>query len=423
MNQSLCGRTIAGGIFTIFALLTSAQDSPHWLSEPVTLDVAIRHALDRDPALRRIETLDDEAAGQVEQAALRPNPVVGAEVENILGTGPLRGIDGFELTLSVSQVFETAGKRERRTQLAERERELVSWQGEIRRAEVEAEVRSAFMELLVAQQTLDLRRDQLRLAESSLAETEKLVEAARASEVERTRARLSIRQREFSLQSDERQVGAARERLAALWGLFTAPDFVVVGGLRLEAPPSLSDLLSRLPQSAPVAQFDVETAVREASLALEEANAKPDFEVVGGARYFNEQGGDAALLVGIQMPWPVYDRNQGNIRSARARLRAVENDREAMVRNLSRQLVSAYRQLLNAFEEHNALTNELRPAAEQTHVDTQSGYERGQYTLLAVLESQAALFEIREAQLGSIARYAAALAQIESLTRRSTMER
>ncbi|NBB79517.1 MAG: hypothetical protein GVY36_08750, partial [Verrucomicrobia bacterium] len=47
----------------------------------------------------------------------------------------------------------------------------------------------------------------------------------------------------------------------------------------------------------------------------------------------------------------------------------------------------------------------------------QKGYERGLYTLLAVLDSRNALFRIRTLQLEAIRQYAEAQASIEALTR------
>lgn len=384
---------------------------------PVSLDQALRWAIEQDPVLRRIAWEREAAEGHVDQVDRRPNPVVGADVENFLGTGNWQGVDGLEVTVGVSQVFETADKRARRTALAKRERDLVAWDAEERRTVLEAQVRAAFVDVLLAQHTEALRREQLDLARESLRETGRLVDAARASQVEQTRAQLAVRQREFAIRQAEREALAARERLAGLWGLAPTPEFSVVGELRLEAPPDLIEMVTRLARTAPLARFAAEAATREAALELEEARAKPDVEVSAGARYFHEADGDAAFLVGVRMPWPLFDRNEGNIRAARARLRAIDDEREAVRRQMLRELVDAHRSLTNAYAEATSLDTDLRPVAEQTLRDTEAAYTRGQFTILSVLESRKALFEVREAYLDALARYATALARIEALTR------
>ena len=78
-------------------------DSP---PETISLAQALQRAITTDPRLKLNATFAEAAEGQVEQANLSPNPVVGTEFENFLGTGPVSGIGGIEITLSVSQVIE-----------------------------------------------------------------------------------------------------------------------------------------------------------------------------------------------------------------------------------------------------------------------------------------------------------------------------
>jgi cobalt-zinc-cadmium efflux system outer membrane protein len=420
-----CNFSFSGVISVILVSTTSifaqSQEMPDF-SEPVSYERALQLAIDRDPILRRFEQDDEAAVGQVEQAALRPNPVVGAEIENLLGTGPFQGVDGFEVTLSVSQLIETAGKRQRRTDLAERERALIPWDREERIADLEATVRERFVEVLLTQRAVSLGEERLQLAEESVTETNRLVDAARSPEVDLTRAQLAVRQEAFSLQQATRALRTAKMRLASIWGTVSVLDFAVVGEIRLEAAPELLELVGRLPQTASVARFEAEERARSAAVELEESRAVPDFEVFGGARYFNENSGEAAFVLGIEMPWPLFDKNQGNIRSARARLRAVGYEREAVRRQMLQELADSHRGLVSAYEEIRALENELRPAATKTLEDTQSGYERGQFTLLSVLESRRALFEVQEAHLDALNRYAAAWARIEALTRKANIQ-
>ena len=154
---------------------------------------------------------------------------------------------------------------------------------------------------------------------------------------------------------------------------------------------------------------------------MEQARAKPNFEVFGGGRYFNEASGDAAFVVGVEIPWPLFDKNQGNIRTARAQVRAVEYEEAATRRELIVALTDAYQVLVAAHAEAQSVENDLLPTAEQTLEETEEGYERGQFTLLSVLESRSTLFEIRETYLDALSRYASAQAQIEALTRPSTI--
>src|SRR5690554_1075411 len=86
-------------------------DSPPYL----TFNDAVARVLDADPRVSLLRARLEEAAGLAEQAALRPNPALEAEVENILGTGPFDGLDAAETTVIYAQELETGGQRRLRT--------------------------------------------------------------------------------------------------------------------------------------------------------------------------------------------------------------------------------------------------------------------------------------------------------------------
>lgn len=400
-----------------------AQASSPAPAGAMTLADALQRAIVAEPRLRLNAIRAEATEGQIEQAGLRPNPVIGVEAENLFGTGPLSGVQGLEVTIGISQVIETAGKRARRTDLARSERVLVDWDRQTILAELEASVRSAFVEVLLAQQRLQLREEQLALAERSAAETSRLVEAARSPEVERTRAQLAVREQAFAVQQAKRRLTTAKSVLASSWGGAGETGFSVVGRVRLDPRlPSFSELESRLAETAALARYSAQERVREAALDLEMARAKPDVEVFAGTRYFNERDGDVAFLVGVEVPWTLFDLNQGNIRTARAELNAVSAERDALHRERVIELNRAYQQVQSAQAEAREIQSQLLPAAEATLRATEEGYQRGQFNQLAVLESRSALFRVREAYLDALRRYSTAQADIEALTRPATLQ-
>lgn len=383
----------------------------------------LQRALAADPRLEWYTALEDAAEGQITQAGLRPNPVVGAELENFLGTGPLSGVDGLEISLGIRQLIETADKLEKRKALAEAERDLIGWERERILADIEASVRSAFMDVLLAQQQRNLRTEQLALAERSAEETARLVEAARSAQVEQARATLAVRRQQFALQQAERKYQAAKTVLSSYWEEEAHSDFSVQGEIRIQpTTPEFVELASKLVNTATLARYSAEERAREAALELEQARATPDVEVFAGSRYFNERNGDIGFRMGVEIPWPLFDKNQGNIRTARAQLRAVWQERDAQHRELLIALNRAYQQLLSAHAEAMAIQTELIPSAEATLLETEAGYERGQFTQLAVLQSRNTLFEVRESYLEAVQRYALAQAEIEALTRPAALQ-
>jgi len=393
---------------------------PDW-SRPVGLETAIHWAINKDPQLKQLEEVVEAAEGQVDQADRRPIPMIGAEVENFLGSGPLEGVEGLEVTLGISQVIETGDKRAKRTQLARSERDIIGFERELRLSVIEAEVREAFISALLAHQIVAFREEQIEHAERGVAETGRLLEAARVPAVDATRAKLVLKQQQFSRQRAERDLQAAHERLALLIGLPSDVTLDLAGEVSLEPVPELSVLLSTIEKTVGIERIRAEKEGRKAELELEEALSSQDVELFGGARYMNEDDGDVALVMGFEIPWPFSNQNEGNIRSARAQLRSVDYEEQVLERELKQLLVNAHRKMLNAYEESQSLQADLLPLALQSMKETQRGYEAGQFTLLAVLEAQQAVFEIQEAHMEAIARYAEAQSQIQTLTRPVTI--
>lgn len=385
--------------------------------EPITFERAYQIAVERSPQAQLLEAQLEALEGQVDQAKLRPNPVVGAELENVLGTRAFEGVDSAELTVGISQLFERREKRLARTQLAESRKELLRWDYEEALAALRSETLHAFSNTLVAQQNVELQADLLDLAHASEAEVERRAEAATASAIELSQARLATRRQRFQLGQAQRRLAQAKTALAALWNEPAAADFQLEGELNLHPTlPTLDELVGLVDQAPSLARFEAERQAQRAAVEKEQADAKTDFELFGGIKYLGEGDDDAAFVLGIDVPWKIRDRNQGNIRSARAGLQILEARRRLARRDAVAELAIAYRELAGALEEWETLSEQLLPAAEATLAETQDGYERGIITLLNVLDARSSLFEIRSEMLDATQLYLSAQATIERLT-------
>lgn len=387
-------------------------------SKPITFEQAYQIALERSPQAKLLEAQLEAAEGQVEQAKLKPNPTLGAEIENVLGTGAFEGFDNTEVTLSISQLIERGKKQKRRTELAARGKKLFQWDYQEALASLRYEVRQAFSQVLIAQQNIDLQYELFELAQASEVEVERRANAARASAIELSQAKLATQQQAFQLRQSKRQLIEAQTTLTTLWNEPDLSNFKLIGQLELEKSlPDLADLRTLIDEAPSLARFEAEIATQEATINLERARAKADYEVFVGTRYIRENGGDNAFVLGINIPWQIRDQNQGNIRSAIAGLSIVESRKQLAHRKAQAELSIAYRDLSHTLEELKSLQNELLPSAEAALNEIQTGYEKGSITLLNVLEARKTLFEIRTAMLDASQQYLTSQAKIERLTR------
>ena len=103
-----------------------------------------------------------------------------------------------------------------------------------------------------------------------------------------------------------------------------------------------------------------------------------------------------AFVLGLSVPLPVFDRNQGNILRAGAEVARAEADAERGRLYLDAALADAERRLDQAWRAADSLRRTVQPAAEQAAGFAREGYAAGKFSLLEVLDAQGALSNVRE---------------------------
>jgi cobalt-zinc-cadmium efflux system outer membrane protein len=349
------------------------------------------------------------------QAGLAPNPEIGVEFEDFAGTGDLRGIDGAEVTVALSQVIELAGKRQKRTRVAALERDLAAWDYETARLDVLTRVTQAFVGVLSAQERLAVDTELVHLAEQVLQGAEARVKAGKVPPIEATRARVSLSTSRMALGRTQRALTVAKARLVATWG-GTHPAFEkAVGDLEaLQAIPSAEALAERIEQNPDMARWATVMAQRQAAITLEEAKRIPDPTLGGGFRYFHETQ-DQAFLFLVSMPLPIFDRNQGNLLEARYQSAKAEEERRMAAVGVRTALAESYAELSAAFAEARTLRDEILPGAERAFETASTGYRQGKFQFLDVLDAQRTLVEVRGQYIEVLATYHQAVAALERL--------
>lgn len=316
-----------------------------------TLEDLVQTAIDQHPILRQAQFEIEAAEGKAIQAGKYPNPTVTIGGEEIGSKG---GIHTLPL---VSQEIVTAKKLQWARAVAERELDQTFLALTSRRFVLVTAVRRAFVEVAEAQR----RRDVL---------TKRAKEVAKA--LEDAKNRIKFVQEEgaeilpltfqYELDRITLELATAQGEYAAAWNRLAA----VVGTPSLAAPKSVADpFLDRLPAYAVDADprksqqklsalrdyvianhpevriSQVGIARAEAAVGRERAQAVPNITVGGGyQRNFNDREHQA--LYQVQVPIPVFNRNQGNIIAARAEYGRAIAEASRTQLDLSQRLATSY---------------------------------------------------------------------------------
>lgn len=349
------------------------------------------------------------------QTSLFPNPELGVEVEEFGGTGELRGFDAAATSLQLSQLVELGGKRSKRTQIASLERDLSGWDYEIKRVDILTDVTKAFIDVLAAQERLSLTKELVRLAEQVLNTVSERVKAGKVSPVEETKAMITLSTSRIELERAKRSLETTRKQLSSAWGS-TSPIFEKVDGeLDAITPiPSAEQIVSRISNNPDIGRWAVEIEQRQASVKLEHAMRIPDLTFSGGIKHFNETDNNAFVL-GLSIPLPIINRNQGGVLEAQYSLAMAEEESKAVSVQVQTALTHAYQELSTAFVEATALKNDLLPGAQSAFDAAKEGYRQGKFGYLDVLDAQQTLFKARIQYIEVLTVYHKAFADVERL--------
>jgi cobalt-zinc-cadmium efflux system outer membrane protein len=382
----------------------------------VTLEGAVKKALDSSPRLKSVAAGVDAAKGAEDQAGAWPNPEFGFEAENVAGGGQFSGTNSAEYTYGLTQRLEIGGKRSARKSVAQAVRESAQTRILAERLNLERDIHIAYSNVLAEAEALKLAIDQEKLAMGVLATVSKRVDAAAEPEIQRSKAKVAYTTSVIARQQEERQLKVSKEKLARLWGaskLDVSLDHAHFFELR--APNAFHTYREKLNGIPDMQRLSYVKAEKESLLDLERAQAIPDPNFSLGVRDFRDSG-DQALLFGVSFPIPVFNQNSGNISKARAEVTQAESDGRQAELMLEQELTENWQEWNSAFSEAEQMQTTLLPAAEKAFRLARSGYEKGKFPYLEVLDAQRTLFNARAQYHNSLKRYHSARANVERLT-------
>ena len=388
------------------------------LQEPtgtINLRQALTLALTHNPDLKAFSWAVRAGEAKTLQAGLRPNPELETEIEEFGGSGDLSGFSAIETTIQLGVPIDLGGVRRKQRQIAGLEAELAGWDYETARLDVLTQVNRAFIDVLAAQEVVTLNEELVRLAEQVFNTAKAQVEAGKVSPVQQMRTQVELANSRISLETSKRELEGARFVLAATWGS-TSPTFEKVEGqFEMATPiPTVEQFADRVTQNPNIVRWTAEIAHRSAAIQLERSRRVPDLSIDGGMKHLSESG-DVAFILGLSLPLPLFDRNQGAIREAEYNLaKAFEEQKSAEV-TVRTALATAYSALSAVAGTVSSLKNEVLPSAQGTFDAVTEGYRIGKFDFLEMLDAQRTLFDVKGSYIDALAKYHKAVADVERL--------
>jgi cobalt-zinc-cadmium efflux system outer membrane protein len=376
-------------------------------TDPVLAEL-IAQSLSARPELRQAEATVRAERERVPQAGALPDPVLSLGIQN----------DGFqEITVGkmetsyyqvmLSQGLPWPGKRGLRTDVARLAADEAGAALSRARLTTEADVRRAYLDLVLSRDRLDILKRLESIWQSSAGIARARYEAGEGPQSDVLRAQLElnrIRQRRLALEAAE--IGAV-QTLNRFRGRPIDEPIATTATVRtipLPEPVSpeaaVDDALARSPE---LAQARLGTARAEKSAALARRDRYPDLSVDVGIMPRGDL--EPMWLAGVSIGLPVWSYRKQNraVAEGRARAEAGARGQDAIEQILRLRVAERRTAYASLLETIRLFREGLLVQSRATADSTLAQYRVGKVTFASVLEANAGYVNDEESFLGAVA--------------------
>ena len=353
-----------------------------WPQAQLTEAEALRLGLARVALSELAEANAEAARADVLRASQLPNPSLGYSREQIVGSPRT-----VEQSLHIAQTFQLSGRRELQTQAAGRRLDMAEAGSDVRRAELAAEIKSRFYEVLSKQELIRATETWIERFGRVQGVVEKLAKAGEVSGYDRRRLEREREAAKARLATEAAELARAQERLSALIGASQLATTVYGTLLPAQSIADATDY-ARLDQRPDLRILSARAEAAELERRAAALERIPDVTVGVGPKWVdNGMSRENGIMVTLSVPLPVFDRGQpaekraaAEAAAARAEYRLARARAEGELRGLQRQV----ERLTSAAKDYRArvlaTTSELLRIAE-------SAYRGGESTILELLDA------------------------------------
>ena len=286
----------------------------------ITLEELQQMALQNNPTFRQSAANIQAAEGRKKQSGLYPDPTVGYQGEQIRGGSFHGGEQGF----FVQQDIVLGGKLRLNREIFDQELQQAVTEADEQKVRVVTNVRMSYIQALAAQQTLELRQNLSKLANDAVETSHQLANVGQADAPDVLESEVEAQQAQLAVTMAEQNQHRVWKALAVVVGNPRLPLMKLEGRLEDTLPVNTDELVEKIVNESPAVRI-AELGVKRAEAALARAKREPipDLQLRAGMQQNGELFSDGRSVglqgfadVGVRIP--IFNRNQGNIATAKA---------------------------------------------------------------------------------------------------------
>jgi len=384
----------------------------------LTLEELEQVALQNNPTFAQSAANIQAAEGRKKQSGLYPNPTVGYQGEQIRGGSFHGGEQGF----FIQQDIVLSGKLGLNRTIFDQELKQAETEAEEQKVRVVTNVRMSYIQALAAQQTLELRQNLSKLADNAVETSHQLANVGQADAPDVLESEVEAQQAELAVTMAEQNQERIWKALAAVVGSPRLPLMRLEGKLEDTPPVNADELVEKIINESPavrIAELCVKRA--EATLARAKRESIPDLQIRGGMQQngelLSEPNGKPVGLQGfadVGVRIPIFNRNQGNIATAKADIERAKREVERVklvLRKRAATVVQSYNFSQTAVDRYKS---QMIPRAQKAYEMYAKKYQEMASAYPQVLIAQRTLMQLEVSYLTALETFATSSVSLQS---------
>ncbi len=363
------------------ARAAESRATSYSLSEVLTL--ALKHS----PVMTGVEAVLEENQGRKMAADAYLNPTVTGSAGRGSIRDPRTGASITERTITVEQPLEWPGKRAARQRAAEAGFSGALAGMEDAKVAITAEIKSAFFQLLFAQQDAQLAKENLRTVEDFVKLIQARVETKESPKFELVKATVELQKADKDVARADNALLVARANLNKATGKALGGHFAIQGEfeamrLSLDLHALTEQAIGRHP-----ALRRQEKAVEQAQFTLEQERAAriPNVSVLG---QYHREAGDESVTAGLSVSLPIWYQRQGEIGTAMGAHHRAQAEQTRAQHELEQAVTQYFQEMQTAQRQIQVFEKGLLYQAKEALDIAQFSFRNGVASLLEVIDAQ-----------------------------------
>lgn len=384
-------------------------------TKKMTFNEAINIAYKNSPIIKAQIAQIYKAQGRLTQSTLLPNPQVSAEFENISGSGAYNNFNSAETTFSIQQPIVLGGRLDAQGRANTKYVHVQQAQLEALKSNVYRQVGEAYINLLYGQRWIQVAKKLVHLNERIVQSITTRMRAGASSKVDLKLAQVALGESKITLSRARRKQAALQIQLVNLLNIRSKHPLIVSDSGVPHRFSSWKSILSTANESNFLAVQRVLIEANKSKIIADKKQAWPNLNAALGMRHFSATD-DNALVASLSMNLPIFNYNQGTVKSSQSVYSKSIFDYRQVALKLNSELRTYYLDAVQNQEEAQIVTRDLLPTAKSAVHLARKGYAAGRYSYLQLANAMRMLLNEEKHFIDAHAKLDKAIINIKGLT-------